>query len=184
MLLRPTVQFGVGGAFQGAGVPQVGYLAGPYYLLNDNATSDMEKLDEVLAAKQIAWTADLVRRFDAIPAADLASGDPSLGKKSSGPLAKFPPAPKLAFGVRLRSRTAGTVRLNRTGIVHLKAVLHHKRGSKPVSTTLAAQTLRVPGPGTVGFSLALRKAPPGRLVVEARYREAGVTHVRRARPKG
>jgi hypothetical protein len=78
-LLRPPVQFGVGGAFQSAGVPQIGAIAGPEYLLTVSAHGDLDKLDEVLAARQIAWLADLATRLDRVPANRLRQGDPTLG---------------------------------------------------------------------------------------------------------
>lgn len=78
-LLRPPVQFGVGAAFQSTGVPQIGAIAGPEYLLTISAGGDLDKLDERLAARQIAWLADLARRLDSIPAAQLRQGDPTLG---------------------------------------------------------------------------------------------------------
>jgi hypothetical protein len=78
-LLRPPVQFGVGGAFQSAGVPQIGAIAGPEYLVTVSGNGDLDKLDEVLAARQIAWLADLTRRIDRVPAAELRKGDPTLG---------------------------------------------------------------------------------------------------------
>ena len=78
-LLRPPVQFGVGGAFQDAGVPQIGAIAGPEYLLTIKPNGDMDKLDERLGAAQTAWLADVLRRIDPISAEDLRAGDPTLG---------------------------------------------------------------------------------------------------------
>src|SRR3954451_2517603 len=78
-LLRPPAQFGVGGPFQTAGIPQIGAIAGPEYLLRVNDTGDMDKLDAALAARQIAWLADLATRLDPVPAAELRQGDPTLG---------------------------------------------------------------------------------------------------------
>jgi hypothetical protein len=78
-LLRPPVQFGVGGAFQSAGVPQIGAIAGPEYLVTISQNGDLDKLDEALAARQIAWLADLATQLDKVPAADLRQGDPTLG---------------------------------------------------------------------------------------------------------
>jgi hypothetical protein len=78
-LMRPPVQFGVGGAFQTSGVPQIGAIAGPEYLLTISPNGDLDKLDEDLAARQIAWLADLARKLDPIPAAQLRQGDPTLG---------------------------------------------------------------------------------------------------------
>lgn len=78
-LLRPPLQFGVGAAFQEAGVPQVGAIAGPEYLLNVTDNGDMDKLDERLAAAQIAWVADIVRGTEAYTREELRAGDPTLG---------------------------------------------------------------------------------------------------------
>jgi hypothetical protein len=78
-LMRPPAQFGVGSAFQGWGIPQAGLIAGPYYLVNDAPGSDMDKLDERLAARQIAWVADMIARLDVADAAALRTGDPTLG---------------------------------------------------------------------------------------------------------
>lgn len=78
-LLRPPVQFGVGGAFQSAGVPQIGAIAGPEYLLTIKPNGDMDKLDERLAAAQTAWLADILRRIDPISREELRAGDPTLG---------------------------------------------------------------------------------------------------------
>ena len=78
-LMRPPVQFGVGSPFQSWGIPQVGLISGPYYMVNDAPGSDMNKLDERLAARQIAWVADTIRRLDTADAAALRTGDPTLG---------------------------------------------------------------------------------------------------------
>lgn len=82
-LLRPPVQVGVGGPFQAAGVPQIGAIAGPEYLLTISPGNDMDKLDDQLAARQIAWLADLTRRLDTASAAALRQRDPTLGKPST-----------------------------------------------------------------------------------------------------
>ena len=78
-LLRPPVQFGVGAAFQSSGVPQIGAIAGPEYLLTVSDNGDLDKLDEQLAARQIRWLADLARRLEGVTAAELRQGDPTLG---------------------------------------------------------------------------------------------------------
>jgi hypothetical protein len=72
-LLRPPPQFGVGGAFGSAGVPQIGAIAGPTYLVTISPNGEMDKLDEFLAARQIAWIADLARQIDGVPADELRS---------------------------------------------------------------------------------------------------------------
>jgi hypothetical protein len=78
-LMRPPAQFGVGAAFQSSGVPQIGAIAGPEYLVTISEDGDLDKLDEQLAAGQIAWLADLARRIDRVSAAALRQGDPTLG---------------------------------------------------------------------------------------------------------
>jgi hypothetical protein len=78
-LMRPPAQFGVGAAFQTAGVPQIGAIAGPEYLLTVSPNGDLDKLDEHLAARQIAWLADLATALDPVPASTLRQGDPTLG---------------------------------------------------------------------------------------------------------
>jgi hypothetical protein len=82
-MLRPPIQFGVGGAFQTSGVPQLGAIAGPIYLVTVSENGDMDKLDEHLASRQVAWIADIMRRLDKVPAATLRTGDPTLGHSSS-----------------------------------------------------------------------------------------------------
>src|SRR5260221_3620987 len=78
-LMRPPAQFGVGGAYQSAGIPQIGAIAGPEYLLTISSNGDLDKLDERLAARQIAWLADLTYRIDPVRASTLRQGDPTLG---------------------------------------------------------------------------------------------------------
>src|SRR6202011_1120838 len=78
-LMRPPAQFGVGAAFQSSGVPQIGAIAGPEYLVTVSDNGDLDKLDARLAARQIAWLADLARRIDGVSAAALRQGDPTLG---------------------------------------------------------------------------------------------------------
>lgn len=78
-LLRAPAQFGVGGPFFQAGIPEIGALAGPEYLLTVSANGDMDKLDENLAARQIAFLADLATTLEPVSAAQLRAGDPTLG---------------------------------------------------------------------------------------------------------
>jgi hypothetical protein len=82
-LMRPPAQFGVGSAFQNAGVPQIGAIAGPEYLLTISPNGDLDKLDARLAARQIRWIADLATRLDSVPAADLQSSDPTLPPRAA-----------------------------------------------------------------------------------------------------
>jgi hypothetical protein len=91
-LLRPPVQFGVGAAFQSTGVPQIGAIAGPEYLLTISSGGDLDKLDAHLASRQITWLADLATRLDGVPAASLRQGDPTLGAGGSSGAA----APRVA----------------------------------------------------------------------------------------
>jgi len=144
-LCRPPAQFGVGGPFQTAGVPQIGAIAGPEYLLTVSPSGDMEKLDPSLAAKQIAWLADLATRLDPIPAASLRQGDPTLGAPStegnlvpssatSTPMPCQPPpvvadCPR-ATG-RLSGRTLGLVTLGMTRAQARRAYAHSSdRGNR------------------------------------------------------
>jgi hypothetical protein len=192
-LLRPPVQFGVGGALQTAGVPQVGFLAGPYYLLSNAPGGDMEKLDAPLAARQVAWTAAMLRRFDATAASELAAGDPTLGTKSDGPRAKFPPRPALRLALALnpvsaksllsRRKVSGSVTMNRTGRVRLSAVLERGRST----VTLGARTVVVKRDGKTGFALpltargrrALRRSAHGTVVLTARFTDVDGTPAKR-----
>src|SRR6202011_49123 len=89
-LLRPPAQFGVGGAFQTTGVPQIGAIAGPEYLVTISDHGDLDKLDEALAAGQIAWLADLATRIDTVSAAELRQVDPTLGPNNGGGASKPP----------------------------------------------------------------------------------------------
>jgi len=70
----------VSGAFQSAGVPQAGIFANPCNLLQHSA--DLFGFDAYLAARQIAWIADTIKRLDRVSAAGLRSGDPTPGKPS------------------------------------------------------------------------------------------------------
>jgi hypothetical protein len=194
-LMRPPAQFGVGSPFQGKGVPQVGIIAGPAYMINDARGSDMDKLDERLAAQQVAWVADMLRRLDTADAAALMTGDPSLGARSTGPRASFPPLPDPALALkvgtpasRLRGggKLQGTVTLNRTGVVRVHASVEYRRRGKRVSTGLADRLVQVDR-GTTAFALptsargrAALRVRRARLVVTARYRERGTVTVTRA----
>ena len=96
-LLRPPAQFGVGGPFHQAGIPQIGAIAGPEYLLTVADDGEMGKLDEHLAARQIAFLADLTTRLEGVDRAALRAGDPTLG--SPAPKGNIEPSdqkPKLA----------------------------------------------------------------------------------------
>ena len=79
-LLKPPVQITPGRAFHWLGVPHVSGIAGPTYLLNVTETGEMDKLDPDLAARQIGFYADVVRRLDTIDRAALTGNDPTLGQ--------------------------------------------------------------------------------------------------------
>jgi hypothetical protein len=77
-LLRPAAVtfFGVGASLHQKGVPSIAYIAGPNYLLAlDGNRGHIDKLDPRRFAREIAWTADLLKRLDPIPATQLAAGD-------------------------------------------------------------------------------------------------------------
>jgi hypothetical protein len=71
----------VGSEFHRVGVPHVGGIAGPTYLLVVSKNGEMDKLDAHLAARQTAFYADLIRGLGRAGAAELRSGDPSLGSE-------------------------------------------------------------------------------------------------------
>lgn len=84
-LLRPPLMITPGRPFHFAGVPFVGGISGPVYLLVVSENGEMDKLDAELAARQTAFYADVVRRIDSVPADELASGDPTLGQNPPAP---------------------------------------------------------------------------------------------------
>ena len=77
--MRPPLQFGVGGPFYQAGIPEIGAIAGPEYLLTVSPNGEMDKFDAALAANQIAFLANLATAIDPVSAQELRSGDPLLG---------------------------------------------------------------------------------------------------------
>lgn len=84
-LMRPPAQFGVGSPYQTAGIPQIGAIAGPEYMLTISPNGEIDKLDEHLAARQIACIADLATSIDPVPASLLRQGDPTLGLSAPPP---------------------------------------------------------------------------------------------------
>jgi len=60
--------FGIGGAFFEAGIPAIGYLTGPNYLVQITPNASMDKLNDALFARQVAWFADLLTRYDKMSA--------------------------------------------------------------------------------------------------------------------
>jgi hypothetical protein len=74
-VLRGPVQFGVGAAFESsAGIPQMGFIAGPNYLVAIADNGQMDKYDAVLARKQLRWTADVLHRIDQFDSQTLRTG--------------------------------------------------------------------------------------------------------------
>ena len=53
------------------GIPQIGAIAGPTYLVTISPNGEMDKLNAPLASRQIAWIADFVRRIDRLSRAEL-----------------------------------------------------------------------------------------------------------------
>ena len=135
-LLRPPVQFGVGGAFQSAGIPQIGAIAGPEYLLTIRDNGDLDKLDAELAARQTAWLADIAKQMDKVSREDLRAGDPTLGSEAPTDDTKVdatPCGPDGRFNVPVGSQTVAVRFYGR------------RAKAKGVLLTLAAQRARLSG---------------------------------------
>jgi hypothetical protein len=77
-VLHGPVYFGIGGPFFEAGIPAIGYLTGPNYLVQIARGGVIEKLNAPLFARQVAWFADLITRYDAMSAQELATGEPTI----------------------------------------------------------------------------------------------------------
>jgi hypothetical protein len=71
----------VGGVFHEQGVPHVGCISGPSYLLGVVPNGHMDKLDAPLAETQIKMLAELIQTADGISMATLKGEDASLGAK-------------------------------------------------------------------------------------------------------
>ncbi|MFO1293419.1 MAG: hypothetical protein U1F07_10125 [Rubrivivax sp.] len=80
--VQPGPGVTVGAAFHQAGIPHMGCIAGPSYLLGVAADGHAGKLDAALAERQTAMLAGLVRAIDRLPA-DALRGDASLGMRSA-----------------------------------------------------------------------------------------------------
>jgi hypothetical protein len=83
-LLKPPVQITPGRAFHWFGVPHVSGIAGPAYLLAVTADGEMHKFDAELAARQLAFYADVIRRLDTADGIALRRDDPTLGQDGGG----------------------------------------------------------------------------------------------------
>src|SRR3954451_10608799 len=103
-LMRPPLQFGVGGPFYQAGIPEIGAIAGPEYLLTVSPNGEMDKFDPGLAATQIAFLADLTRAIDPVAASELRAGDPTLG--GPAPKGNIEPSSAVPRPERCRARAA------------------------------------------------------------------------------
>lgn len=68
-----------GDGFHKSGVPHMGCICGPSYLLKVTPGGELDKLDADLAARQTALLADVIRGCDEIPMAALKGSDASLG---------------------------------------------------------------------------------------------------------
>jgi hypothetical protein len=154
-MLRPPVQFGVGGAFQSSGVPQIGAIAGPEYLITIADNGDMDKLDEKLAARQIAWLADLATQLDGVSAAELRQGDPTLGGPTNPEGA--PAASKKATCTPVAVGAA-------TGTLTLRFLGRRKGGALLVE-------LRALGLSVKGATVEVRRA--GKVVARRRVEKIG-----------
>jgi len=75
----PAPGISVGSAFHEVGVPHVGGIAGPSYLLVVSKNGELDKLDAKLAVRQTAFYADVIRGLDRASRAELRRGDDSLG---------------------------------------------------------------------------------------------------------
>ncbi len=78
-IMRPPIQITPGHPFHDAGVPHVSGICGPTYLLVVSEDGEMAKFDEELAARQVAFYADVIRRLDALGVDEMRAVDPTLG---------------------------------------------------------------------------------------------------------
>jgi hypothetical protein len=75
--LRPAGDYmiAVGTALNESGVPTVSQIVAPNYMVSWAENGHLAKFLPARAALEIRWAADLLTRFDSIPAAQLAAGD-------------------------------------------------------------------------------------------------------------
>ncbi|HET9732503.1 MAG TPA: hypothetical protein VFP54_07500 [Acidimicrobiales bacterium] len=75
--LRPlgATFLGEGAALHEAGVPTLGFIPLPNYLLSFSDNQHLDKVDPRLMSRQIAWAARLIRMVDPVPTAALKAGD-------------------------------------------------------------------------------------------------------------
>jgi hypothetical protein len=135
-LLHGPLEYTVGSFLQTASIPNVSGIAGPTYLLVVSKNGEIDKLDFDLAARQVAFYADVVTFFDRVsdPAA-LRGQDPTLGKPTQNTPAAHPnpshpvisgPADQLVVatgrGDRLAIRFYGSRQHNRAVRVSVQAL--------------------------------------------------------------
>jgi hypothetical protein len=91
-VLRPKpLYLGIGGPLYDAGVPGMSFIAGPGHLVNVVANGHIDKVDPALFARQLRWTAGLLRTFDGMSAAAMMQGDAQLTRPTLGRHKPFPP---------------------------------------------------------------------------------------------
>jgi hypothetical protein len=75
--LRPAGDYmiAVGTAFNESGVPTVSSIVAPNYMVSWAENGHLAKFMPARAAREVRWAADLITRFDSIPAAQLTAGD-------------------------------------------------------------------------------------------------------------
>ena len=105
-LLHGPVMYTVGNWYQQYGLPMVGGIAGPTYLLVISPTGEIEKLNFALASRQIAFYHDIIRGFDTADPAALRTGDPGLGQPVNGGLVP-PPLTGKFVSSRAGGRSSG-----------------------------------------------------------------------------
>jgi hypothetical protein len=76
-LLRPVINafFGVGGALNQAGVPSIGYLAAPNYLVAISNNGHIDKLDAERMLLETQWFIDTLHQLETVPSATLKLGE-------------------------------------------------------------------------------------------------------------
>jgi hypothetical protein len=78
--IQPAPGKTTGAVFHDSGVPHVGIICGPNYLLGIVPDGHMDKLDAELASRQTHMIAELIKQVDKLPADVLKADDDSLGK--------------------------------------------------------------------------------------------------------
>jgi hypothetical protein len=81
LLLKPIGPFffGVGAALHAAGVPSLAYISSPNYLLAlQGKTGHLDKFSAPRMRREIAWSVDVLKRLDTMPAGVLKLGDSTL----------------------------------------------------------------------------------------------------------